>query len=277
MGKASSAKKVARAARAGGGRVKGLRQRNLLFPGAIGAIVVLGGALVGYSWNDRQDEASSEPPVMNQDHWHSAYGVYVCDHFVNSASETESPEGIHSHGDNVIHIHPFSAAAAGDNATLGVFFTELAKGGFELSNDELTVDGETYTEGEDQCDGEDAELVVAQWKDVETSDRDPALITRDFDDIRFRDDGEGYTIAFVPEDRTDDIPKPESAAQLADLGAADAGDVTSTTAAGGEGSATTAAGGSSTTAAGGSSTTAPTGEPSEQSSTTASTAPEAGG
>lgn len=275
MGKASSAKKVARAARAGGGRVKGLRQRNLLFPGAISAIVVLGAGLVGYAWNDRQDEASSEPPTI-QDHWHASFGVYVCDQFVNASSDTQTPLGIHSHGDNVIHVHPHSANATGDNATMGLFLEELAKGGFELSNDELTVDGETYTEGggdDDPCDGE---LVIAQWKDVQTSDRDPALITRDFEDIRFRDDGEGYTIAFVPEDATDEIPKPESSAQLAELGAADGGDVGPTPPSEEEGSSTTAPGGSSTTAPGGSSTTpttAPAGEPSGSSTT----APEASG
>jgi hypothetical protein len=67
---------------------------------------------------------------------------------------------------------------------------------------------------------------VAQWKDVQSTDDNPALIRRDFDDIRFRDDGEGYTIAFVPEGTTD-IAKPESAAQLAELGAADAATATS--------------------------------------------------
>lgn len=270
MGKASSAKKVARAARAGGGRVKGLRQRNLLFPGAVGAIVVLGVGLVGYAWNDHQDEASSEPPTV-QDHWHAAYGVYVCDQFIPMTSDTASPTlGIHSHGDNVVHVHPHSANATGDNATMGLFLDELAKDGFELSNDSLTVGGETYTEGEQECDGEAAELVVAQWKNVQTSDRDPALISSEFDEIRFREDGEGYTIAFVPEGTTD-IPKPESASQLAELGAVDAGDVGPPTTAPAEGGE----GGSSTTAPGGSSTTAPAGEPSE--STSSTTAPEAAG
>jgi hypothetical protein len=270
MGKASSAKKVARAARAGGGRVKGLRQRNLLFPGAISAVVVLGVGLVGFAWNDRQDEASSEPPTI-QDHWHASYGIFVCDEFVPALSETQAPLGIHSHADDVIHVHPHSANAAGDNATLGVFFDELEQGGVEISDDSLTVGEETWTEGEQECDGEPAELVVAQWKDVQTSDRDPALITRDFEDIRFRDDGEGYTIAFVPEDATDEIPKPESSARLAELGAVDAGDVTDTPGAGGEGggggegdgatSTTPGGGGSTPTAPGGAPTTAPAAPP----------------
>src|SRR5918998_387690 len=116
MGKASSSKKVARAARAGG-RSSGSKQRNLLFPGAIGVIVLLGSGLIAYAADERKSEADVAP-VVNEDHWHAAFGVYICD------------------------------------------------------------------------------------------------------DIRFREDGEGFTIAFVPEGTTD-IPKPESAAQLAELGAAD--------------------------------------------------------
>ncbi len=118
--------------------------------------------------------------------------------------------GIHTHGDGVIHIHPSSAGAAGENATLGTFFEDA---GVTLTDTELTIGDESWTEGDQKCGDEDGELVVAQWKDVENTDEKPALIRRDFDDIRFRDDGEGYTIAFVPEGTTD-IPKPESAAQL---------------------------------------------------------------
>ena len=118
--------------------------------------------------------------------------------------------GIHTHGDGVIHIHPSSAGGAGENATLGAF---LEGAGVKLNDTELKIGDETWKEGDQKCGDEDGELVVAQWKDVENTDEKPALIRRDFDDIRFRDDGEGYTIAFVPEGTTD-IPKPESAAQL---------------------------------------------------------------
>lgn len=44
------------------------------------------------------------------DHWHSAYSIYVCDeispwvYFDDSGQDTT---GIHSHGDGLIHIHPF--------------------------------------------------------------------------------------------------------------------------------------------------------------------------
>ncbi|HEX8805107.1 MAG TPA: hypothetical protein VF743_12965 [Acidimicrobiales bacterium] len=253
MGKASSAKKVARAARAGGRRSAGPRQRNLLFPGAIFAIVVLGIGLVAYAAHDRKTD-TSVAPVARQDHWHAAYGIYVCDEFRDPIPTFESPDGIHTHGDGVIHIHPFSDSAAGANATLGKF---LEGTDVEISDDELKIGDETFTEGEQKCGDEDGRVVVAQWSDVQNDDGNPALIDEDMNDIRFREDGEGYVIAFVPEDT--DIPKPDTAAQLAELGAVDSGAESGTSTTGGEGGAsttgTTAPGGTATTAAGDASTT----------------------
>ena len=217
MGKASSSKKVARAARAGG-RSSGNKQRNLLFPGVIGAIVLLGSGLIAFAANERKSE-DDIAPVVNEDHWHAAFGVYVCDEFQPALPEFESPIGIHTHSDGVIHIHPFSSGGAGENATLGAF---LEGAGIDLSDDELTIGEDSWGEGDATCEDEDVELVVAQWKDVQNTEDKPALIRRDFDDVRFREDGEGYTIAVVPEGTTD-IPKPDSAEQLAELGAADAG------------------------------------------------------
>jgi hypothetical protein len=259
MGKASSSKKVARAARAGG-RTSGTRQRNLLFPGVIGLIVILGSGLIAFAANDRKSEANIAP-VVNEDHWHAAVGIYICDSFLPDTPEFESPIGIHTHADGVIHIHPFSSGGAGENATLGAY---LEGAGIELSDDTLRVGEDEWKEGDDKCGDEDGELVVAQWKDVQSTDEEPALIRRDFNDIRFRDDGEGYTIAFVPEGTTD-IPKPESAARLAELGAADA--ATATSVPGGE-TTTTTPGGTTTTAPGDTSTTAP--------AETTTTAPPAG-
>ena len=225
MGKASSSKKVARAARAGG-RSAANKQRNLLFPGVIGGIMVVGIALVAFAANDRKGE-DDVPPALGE-HWHAAVGIDICGEFQPATPEFENDIGIHTHGDGVIHIHPFTANGAGEKATLGAY---LEAAGIELSDDELRIGDETWKEGEDTCGDEDAELVVAQWKDVENTEDKPALIRRDFNDIRFREDGEGYTIAFVPEGTTD-IPKPESATQLAQLGAAD--DPTATTTPDGE-------------------------------------------
>jgi hypothetical protein len=240
MGKASSAKKVARVARAGG-RASGVRQRNLLFPGAIGAVVLVGSLMVVGARLDHTDDAANVSPKIGE-HWHSAYGFYICDNFIPTfpAQENQSAVGIHTHADGVIHIHPFSSGGAGENAKLGTFFKDA---GIELSDSELKLGDQSWKEGEDKCGDKKGELVVARWKDVQNTTDKPSLIYENFDDLRFRENGEGYTIAFVPEG-TIDIPKPPSAANLADLGAADAGQTsadqsTSTTAPGTESTDTT--------------------------------------
>ena len=133
MGKASSSKKVARAARAGG-RSAANKQRNLLFPGVIGGIMLLGVALVAFAANDRKAE-DDVPPVLG-DHWHAAVGFYICGEFQPNLPEFESRVGIHTHGDGVIHIHPSSAGGAGENATLGAF---LEGAGVTLDDNELNA------------------------------------------------------------------------------------------------------------------------------------------
>lgn len=216
MGKASSTKKVARAARAGG-RSAGTQRRNMMFPGALAAIVMVGVGLVVFAAGDRRS-AADEPPILG-DHWHAAYGIYVCDEFQPPIPEFENNSGVHSHGDGVIHIHPFSSAGTGDNATIGTFLSDTD---VELSDDTLRIGDETWTEGDQTCGDEDAELVLAQWNDVQSNDGSPAIIQRDFNDVRFTENGQGYTIAFVPEGTTD-IPPPPTAGNLAELGAADGG------------------------------------------------------
>ena len=239
MGKASSAKKIARAARAGG-RASGVRQRNLLFPGTIAAIVILGFLMVGVSIREHRADANTVPPLAGKDglpgdHWHAAYGFWVCGEWLPAIPTWHDAAGIHSHGDGVIHIHPFGDAGAGRNATMGTFLKEAP--GVKLTDDKLTVDDESWETGKTKCDGKTGELVVARWEKVQTSEKEPALIYDNFDDIRFREDGEGYTIAFVPEGDTD-IPKPESAPQLSELGAVDSEDPSGTSTVP-EGSATT--------------------------------------
>lgn len=258
MGKASTSKKIARAARAGG-RASGVRQRNLLFPGTITVIVVLGLALVGFSIREHKADADTVPPRAPSgdrpyDHWHAAYGIWVCDQWMPALPTFENTTGIHTHADGVIHIHPFSEAGAGENATIGTFLEDAPD--IELTGDKLTVGDESWETGETKCGDENGELVVARWENVQTTEDSPALIYQDFGDVRFREDGEGYTIAFVPEGDKD-VPKPESAAELDALGAVDSADPSGTT--------TTAPGETTTTLPGTTTTTAPG---SEESTTT---------
>src|SRR5213592_5137587 len=110
MGKASQNKKIARAQRAGGGRRSGgPKGRSLLYPVSVTLVIVLGLGLVLFAKSRRQSSDDATPPVANVDHWHAAYGIYNCDAFEPAIQVKTDPDGIHTHGDGVIHIHPFNS------------------------------------------------------------------------------------------------------------------------------------------------------------------------
>lgn len=261
MGKASSAKKVARAARAGSARRPS--SRSWTFPLAIGLVVVLGVSLVLFARSDVDEAAANTAPRIG-DHWHAAYGIYDCDHFLPPITDQTDPLGIHTHGDGVVHIHPISSAASGEDARLGVFADAA---GIELSDDEVSVADTTLSAG-NECDGEPAELRVVRWNVDDPADEGTEF-TEKFPNVRFTRDRQAVTIALVPPGA--DVPKPESVPNLdslTDVPSAstipptfpsvtnpdDAGSSTTE----GEGSSTTEGDGSSTTEGDGASTTATT-------------------
>lgn len=91
-------------------------------------VLFLGGIVTG---DDEASAAPSPPTEANPagDHWHAAFGVNVCGEWLGVPPEFETAAdnpsirvGIHTHGDGFIHIHPFTSAEGGDNATLGRFF-----------------------------------------------------------------------------------------------------------------------------------------------------------
>lgn len=226
MGRASSAKKVARAARAGGKGAKVGRERSLLFPGSVALVVILGLALVVYA-RGTIDPAEAESPGI-ADHWHQAYGLYVCDEFLPVIQNQNDPNGIHTHGDGVIHVHPGAAqqvARTGSDATIEVF---LNAAGASISDDRLDLppgegyDPESYVEGENTCGDEDGIVQVAYWFSAANTDQDPEIFTDDLAGIQFTGDGAAYTIAFAPEGA--DIPPPDTASELPELGAIDGGE-----------------------------------------------------
>jgi hypothetical protein len=259
MGKASSTKKVQRAARAGG-RVSSGQPRGLLFPGVLTLVIVLGVALVVYARHDRLQEDLGGVPQL-EDHIHQAFGVNVCGEWKTDIPEFESEIGIHTHGDGVMHIHPFSQLGVGANATLGRFFKNVRdEGHFDVAITDSKLDylDDTVEEGKTKCEGvDDPELRLAYWKDASDPSALPDVITGDFNDRRLEDDGGAITIFYGDSDA--DIPMPLSAANLAALGAADGSGAvappgeTTTTAPGD--TTTTAPGETTTTAAGDTTTT----------------------
>jgi hypothetical protein len=202
MGKASSAKKVARAERAGGSARAG-SGRRFGFPMAIAAIVIVGVLLVVFARTQRSSSAVA--PELGVDHWHSAYGVWACDQFLPPFTDTQGDAlGIHTHEDGLIHIHPSSSLAAGENATLGVFADEI---GLELGDGEFTTaTGETFKTGDD-CQGEPGVVQVLKWT-PDNYEGEPEVFTENFEDIRFDQNGNAYVIAFMRPD--EDVPLPPS-------------------------------------------------------------------
>lgn len=222
MGKASSTKKIQRAARSGAKTSSG-KKRNLLFPGAIALILVVGIGLVAYARSTGPGQGS---PKLGE-HWHSAFGIYVCDRWVTNLSD-RGPDtlGIHTHDDGLIHIHPFLAGATGKSATLGKFFDQV---GMEVSNGEITLppgedfESRVYKDGETTCDGEEGRVVLAGWEDARDVEGDPELITRGISGVHFDNDFQAFTLAFVPEG--EDVPPPPSAGTIEQGATVDGGAV----------------------------------------------------
>jgi hypothetical protein len=209
MGRASSSKKVARAARAGGRSTGGRRSGgSLAWSGAILAVVVLGVALIVVSRGDA--DADDTPPRLNE-HWHAAYGIDVCGAWQDPLVDTQGDQyGIHTHEDGLIHIHPTSNAATGENATLERFAEEVD---LELEDDALELPGgERYEDGDD-CAGEPGEVVVKVWDSPAATEG--RLIEDDVADYAPQD-GEVVAIAFIPEGTAGDLQMPPTVTRLQD-------------------------------------------------------------
>lgn len=208
MGKASSAKKVARAARAGGSSSK--NQRKLLFPLSIAAIVIVGIAVVVVA-RSGYNSASAEAPLTT-DHWHAAYGFYVCDSFQPPLTDAVTDRtGIHTHGDGIIHIHPFTASYAGKNATMSAWGQTVD---VQFTSNSWTLpDGTKYENGYD-CNGQPAQLSVYKWN-VDDPEAAPQVYTSNFGDIRLDTNRSAYTFAVVPEGT--EVPKPDTIPTLDNL------------------------------------------------------------
>ena len=176
------------------------------FPVMVALVVVLGALLV--FWARTAREATSAPRVG--DHWHSAYDVYVCDTFRSKIVLETDPNGIHSHGDGLIHIHPFNKLASGRDAVLGEFFA--AFGGFIDDQSFMLDTGETVVEGFD-CGGERAVLKVARF-DADDLSREPEILTEDLANLRLLKNREAFTIAMVPESVDPPAPRAERLAFL---------------------------------------------------------------
>jgi hypothetical protein len=207
VAKTSSTKKVAKVARTGGGRtVKRGGQRSIFFPTLLTVVTILGVFLVGFSRAQRQPDTSR--PRIGADHWHSAIAFNVCGAFQpNVPDNGQDPLGIHSHGDGVVHTHPFSGQSAGNNARLRVWLDTV---GVKLTDNELRLPGQDAKKNGDRCESGPATLQMKVWESRAPGDTG-RVVTSDFGDLRLGDN-QLITVAFLPEGA--EIPKPPTEAEL---------------------------------------------------------------
>ena len=230
-----SSKKVQRAARAAAAPKGARERRELGFPLILGAVVLLGVALVVFA---RSSRPPPEAPRVGHDHWHSAYAIYDCDRFLPAFTSAADPDGIHSHQDGVIHIHPWNSSASGDDARLDVFFESM---GARITDDEISGPGIGVLEAGSDCNGEPTVITAVRFAridpDSDDLDADEPVTglgdvyevaeeyTDDFSDVRLLGDLEAFTFARVPAGAEVPLP-PEIRLQTAF--AASAGNLVST-------------------------------------------------
>ena len=208
MAKASSSKKVQRAAKAAASSRGASESRELGFPLVIGLVVILG---IGLVFLARENRDPADPPRIG-DHWHAAYSIFDCGVEVPFFQSTADPDGIHSHQDSVVHIHPFNSSATGDDAKLGVLFTAMRA---TVTRDAITTPEAGVLAAADGCDGEPAVIKIARYQ-VDGGIDLISVFDDDFDDIQLLQDREAFSIAKVP---VGENPPPPSAAALAALDA----------------------------------------------------------
>jgi hypothetical protein len=269
MGKASSSKKVARAAGTGGGRTN-RSSTPWTYVGLIALIVVLGVALTFTSRTRAHNlvKAASSAnaavaPTVGGTAWTEGFGVSICNSFLPAIKVASDAEGLTTAGNGVIHIAPKVKAAAGKNATLG----ELAKSiGMTLTASSLQVPGgKKYTNGDD-CSGKAAKLYVKQYPYAGAPTG--KIATQDPPSILLADKAL-VTIAFVPPADKAKIPAPPASVVAALKKASTPAPTTTTTVA--PTTPTTAKGSSSTTTKSPSTTTKSPSTTTKTPSTTAKT------
>jgi hypothetical protein len=162
MGKASSSKKVARAAGLGGGRAYAKRPAWGYYFGVLVLLVL--GVLGVYNSREYRDAAinkqgNTAPLVHQKPPWYEGYTIDECGKILAPIKTTKDPYGITTK-DGVISVSPTVKAAAGTNATLGKFASSI---GMQLNAGELETPGGRLWQDGATCEGKAGHVYVMTW------------------------------------------------------------------------------------------------------------------
>ena len=124
---------------------------------AIALAVILVATVLGTGGAGEPTGPGRGAPRIGRHHWHATYQVFICGERQPNFPTWES--GVHTHGDGVIHIHPFVPAEEGKGARLVKFFEY---GGGKLTQSEMRMPGDrqTFRNGDKCPDGSEAVLQV---------------------------------------------------------------------------------------------------------------------
>jgi hypothetical protein len=178
MGKASSSKKVARAAGLGGNRAYGARPAYGYYLGLV-VLIVLGvlGVYNATQYRDNKvNEAGNTAPTVGQSPpWYQGYAVEACGKLLAYVPTNKDPYGITTKEDGIITISPTVKSAAGQNATLGKFASAI---GMTLNAAQLQLPGgHLYQDGQ-TCEGKPGHVYVMTWSSPQEPASDGVLQTK---------------------------------------------------------------------------------------------------
>jgi plastocyanin len=192
-----------------------------------GAFAVALAALVIAFALDAIGEGDPTGPGIG-DHWHAPYSIYIGDELQPRIQEVITQQGVHTHGDGVIHLHPHVSTTARSAAALEHFFGDQ---GGKLSNSEMQIPGrkETYKDG-DEVNGKRAELRILRADSgihplgadfnqaIVACDSKPESEFQDVDSGYVPQDGDCIRIVFGP---PEDVPVAQPDRTIIDPSTAD--------------------------------------------------------
>jgi hypothetical protein len=144
------------------------------------------------------------PPPGLGDHWHAAFGIYLCDRFLPPLIDVRpDTTGIHTHADGLIHVHPFEARYAGEGANFDTFGSTV---GMSFGDGSFEIDGVAY-DSNNRCDGAPGRVVLYEWPSDEPS-AEPVVHRDGLGEVWFHEDRLAFTLALVPDGG--EVPRPPS-------------------------------------------------------------------
>jgi hypothetical protein len=89
------------------------------------------------------------------DHWHAPFKIIICGERLPPLPPSEG--AVHTHGDDVIHVHPDSWETSGRNATIAAFLRSAA---LVVTETSITIRSKTLENGDRCADGRAGHVTV---------------------------------------------------------------------------------------------------------------------